>query len=98
MTRAAKVGKLTWMSLSERQRAMLDFERTCWTVPGPKTEAIRRVMALSPSHYYRLLGELIQTDQAIDYDPMLVRRLRRLRNHRRRARLVGAPARQRPSS
>lgn len=86
------------MSLANRQRAMLDFERTCWMVPGPKYAAIRRVFDLSSSHYYRLLAELIQTDAAADYDPMLVRRLRRKRNHRRRVRLEGPPARQRPSS
>ncbi|MGH9129506.1 MAG: DUF3263 domain-containing protein [Acidimicrobiales bacterium] len=85
------------MSLSARQRAMLDFERNWWTRPEPKHVAIRRVLALSSSHYYRLLADLIQTDDAIGYDPMLVRRLRRQRNHRRRVRLVGPPARQRPS-
>lgn len=90
--------KLTSMSLSRRQRDLLDFERTSWTLPGPKYEAIRRILELSPSHYYRLLGRLIQTDDALGYDPMLVRRLRRVRNYRRRVRLVGSPARQRPSS
>ncbi len=86
------------MSLSERQRVILDFERTSWTVVGPKHLAIRQVLGLSPSRYYRLLAELIQTDAAVGYDPLLVRRLRRLRNLRRRARLIGSPARQRPSS
>jgi hypothetical protein len=86
------------MSLSERQRAILDFERTSWTVAGPKHLAIRQAFDLSPSRYYRILAELILAPAALDYDPMLVRRLRRLRNLRRRARLVGSPARQRPSS
>lgn len=86
------------MSLSDRERAMLDFERTWWTLPGPKYVGIRRVFDLSSSHYYRLLAELIQTHAAADYDPMLVRRLRRKRNLRRRVRLEGPPARQRPYS
>lgn len=98
MTRAARVVKLPRMSLTDRQRAMLDFERTWWTSAGPKYAKIRRVFDLSSSHYYRLLAELIQTHAAADYDPMLVRRLRRKRNLRRRDRLVGPPARQRPSS
>lgn len=98
MTRAATMAMLTTMSLSDRQRAMLDFEQTWWMMRGPKHAAIRRVLGLSPTHYYRLLAKLIQTESAVDYDPMLVRRLRRLRNHRRRVRLEGHPARQRPSS
>lgn len=98
MTRVATMAMLTRMSLSDRQRAMLDFERIWWTLPGPKHVAIRRDLGLSSTHYYRLLAELIQTKAAVDYDPMLVRRLRRLRSHRRRVRLEGRPARQRPSS
>lgn len=77
---------------------MLDFERTWWMLPGPKYARIREVFDLSSSHYYRLLADLIQTRAAADYDPMLVRRLRRKRNHRRRLLIEGPPVRQRPSS
>ena len=77
------------MGLSARDRAILDFERTWWTQPGPKEGAIRKRFGLSPARYYRLLGELVDSSDADAYDPLVVRRLRRLRDQRRRARYAG---------
>ena len=82
------------MAFSERDRAILDFERSWWAEPGPKEVAIRRRLALSPARYYELLGELLESPEAAAYDPLVVRRLRRLRSRRRRARLEGRPASQ----
>lgn len=82
------------MAFSERDRAILDFERSWWAEPGPKEAAIRRRLSLSPARYYELLGELLETPEAAAYDPLVVRRLRRLRSRRRRARLEGRPATQ----
>ena len=45
------------MALSERDRAILDFERIWWTEPGPKELAIRTRFDLSPTRYYQVLGE-----------------------------------------
>jgi hypothetical protein len=78
--------------LTTRERAIIDFERTWWTLPGPKEQAIRRQLELSPARYYQLLAELLESDDALDYDPLVVRRLRRLRDRRRRARWEGRPA------
>jgi hypothetical protein len=80
------------MPLSSRERAILDFERSWWTLPGPKEQAIRQAFDLSPARYYRLLAELVETDDALFYDPLVVRRLRRERNRRRRQRWEGRPA------
>jgi Protein of unknown function (DUF3263) len=80
------------MALSERDRAILDFERIWWTEPGPKELAIRRRFDLSPTRYYQVLGELLQSTEAVSYDPLVVRRLRRLRDRRRRARYEGRSA------
>jgi hypothetical protein len=80
------------MALSERERAILDFERTWWTEPGPKDAAIRTRFGLSATRYYRLLNEILDSADAMDYDPLVVRRLRRLRDRRRRARFEGRPA------
>lgn len=77
------------MSLTERERAILDFERTWWSEPGPKDAAIRERFELSTTRYYELLNELLDRDEAHDYDPLVVRRLRRLRARRRRARYEG---------
>jgi hypothetical protein len=80
------------MPLSSRERAILDFERTWWSLPGPKEQAIRGELELSPTRYYQLLADLIESGEAMDYDPLVVRRLRRLRDRRRRARWEGRPA------
>ena len=72
--------------LDERSRRILDFERTWWTRAKPKERAIREQLGLSPARYHQLLNGLIDRPDALAYDPMLVRRLRRLREHRRRKR------------
>ncbi len=80
------------MGLSERDRAILDLERTWWTEPGTKQDAIRSQLSLSPTRYYQVLDGLLDTADAEAYDPLVVRRLRRLRGLRRRARFEGRSA------
>ncbi len=77
------------MPLTDRDRAILDFERTWWSEPGPKERAIRERLDLSATRYYKVLGELLEIPEALEYDPLVVRRLRRLRDRRRRARFEG---------
>ncbi|MET0729194.1 MAG: DUF3263 domain-containing protein [Acidimicrobiales bacterium] len=79
------------MALTDRDRAILDFERSWWTEAGPKDTAIRARFELSGTRYYQLIAELIDTPEALDYDPLLIRRLRRMRDRRRRARVEGRP-------
>lgn len=83
------------MALDDRDRAILDFERSWWTQPGSKSDAIRAQLGLSPARYYQLLTGLVASHDAHGYDPLLVRRLRRLQASRRRARIEGRPAAQR---
>lgn len=78
------------MPLSDRDRALLDFEAEWPRHAGAKEEAIRVDLGLSPARYYQLLGRLIDTTDAQQYDPMLAGRLRRLRDARLRARLARA--------
>ena len=80
------------MALTDRDRAILDFERSWWMESGSKTAAIRQRLLLSPTRYYRLLTSLSASSDAYTYDPLLVRRLRRLKALRRRARIEGRPA------
>lgn len=84
------------MGLTERDRALLDFERSSWLEAGAKTDAIRDQLGLSPTRYYQLLAALLSSPDAERYDPLLIRRLRRLQTSRRRARIEGRPAAQRP--
>ncbi len=77
------------MPLTDRDRAILDFERTWWSEPGSKRAAIQARIGLSPARYYALLADLIGSPEAAAYDPLVVRRLRKLRSSRRRARIEG---------
>jgi hypothetical protein len=74
--------------LDDRARSILDFERGWWRRPGPKDRSIRSELGLSSARYYQLLNDLIDSPEALRYDPMLVRRLRRLRTARRRQRFA----------
>ena len=77
------------VALTDRDRAILEFERSWWRDPGPKEVAIRARFELSPARYYQVLSELIDDPEALAYDPLVVRRLRRGREVRRRARFEG---------
>jgi hypothetical protein len=77
------------MPLTDRDRAILDLERTWWSQPGPKAAAIHARIGLSPARYYELLAALIGSADAAAYDPLVVRRLRKMRANRRRARIEG---------
>lgn len=72
--------------LSERDRAVLSFERQWWTFAGPKEQAIRELFDMSATRYYQVLNALIDQPEALATDPMLVKRLRRLREQRQRSR------------
>ena len=72
--------------LSERDRNVLDFERQWWKYAGAKEQAVREKFAMSATRYYQVLNALIDRPEALEHDPLLVRRLRRLRAARQRAR------------
>jgi hypothetical protein len=80
------------MELTNRERAMLDFERGWWQLPGRKNIEIRARFATSTSSYYRALNSLVERPEAIDYDPLTVRRLRKRREQARRERIEGRHA------
>jgi hypothetical protein len=73
-------------ALSDRDRAVLDFERQWWRYAGAKEQAVRELFDMSATRYYQVLNTLLDRPEALAYDPMLVKRLRRLRTTRQRAR------------
>ncbi|MFJ3958990.1 DUF3263 domain-containing protein [Arthrobacter sp. NPDC090010] len=73
-------------ALNERDQRILEFERSWWKYSGAKEQAIKELFELSATHYYQQLNQVIDTQAALAYDPMLVKRLRRLRTSRHRAR------------
>jgi hypothetical protein len=72
--------------LSERDRSILDFERQWWKYAGAKESAVREKFDMSSTRYYQVLNALIDRPEALEHDPLLVRRLRRLRATRQRQR------------
>lgn len=75
--------------LDERSRGILDFEREGWKLTIAKERAIRERFGFSPARYHQLLNRIVDTPAALAYDPMLVRRHRRVREARRRKRMAG---------
>ena len=73
-------------ALSDRERAILTFERQWWKYAGAKEQAVRDLFGMSATRYYQVLNALIDSPAALEADPMLVKRLRRVRAARQRAR------------
>ena len=72
--------------LSEQQAALLEFEKKWWSLAGSKESEIRDRFDMSPTRYYQMINALIDTAEALAHDPLLVKRLRRLRATRQKER------------
>ena len=82
--------------LDDRAMRVLAFEGRAWQHAGLKAEAIREEFGISAARYYRILGDLIDSPAALRHDPMLVKRLQRMREARaatraRRSLSIGRP-------
>ncbi len=77
-------------TLSERDTAILAFERQWWKYAGAKEDAVRELFSMSSTEYYQVLNSIIDRHEALEHDPMLVKRLRRMRASRQRGRAVRA--------
>ncbi|MCU0301162.1 MAG: DUF3263 domain-containing protein [Candidatus Nanopelagicales bacterium] len=85
-TSAAALSRPESTGLTERELQILEFERQWWRYAGAKEQAIRELFECSATRYYQLLNALIDNPAALRADPMLVKRLRRMRSARQRAR------------
>ncbi|GFG73459.1 hypothetical protein MBOT_08240 [Mycobacterium botniense] len=72
--------------LTRREHEILAFERQWWKYAGAKEEAIKELFSMSATRYYQVLNALVDRPEALAADPMLVKRLRRLRASRQKAR------------
>lgn len=73
-------------ALDEREREILEFERQWWKYAGSKEQVVHDRFGMTATRYYQVLNALIDRPEALAHDPMLVKRLRRLRSSRTRAR------------
>ena len=85
-------------ALSDREQQILAFESRWWKHAGAKEQAIRDTFALSSTRYYQLLNALLDNPAALEHDPVLVGRLRRLRSTRAPAPAVADRSSDRPGA
>lgn len=74
--------------LPDDDKDVLDFERQTWRYAGAKEAAVLERFGVGMVTYYMRVNRIISTDEALAYDPLLTRRLRRLRAARARQRSV----------
>jgi hypothetical protein len=74
------------VTLPARDREILAFERQWWRYAGAKEAAIRERFGMTATRYYQVLNALVDRPEALVADPLLVRRLRRMRAARQRQR------------
>jgi len=72
--------------LTRREHDILAFERQWWKYAGSKEDAIKELFSMSATRYYQVLNALVDRPEALAADPMLVKRLRRMRATRQKAR------------
>lgn len=83
---ASSVEQAFAVALSERDIEVLSFERQWWKYAGAKEEAVRELFGMSATEYYQVLNALLDSQAALEHDPMLIKRLRRMRAARQRGR------------
>ena len=76
-------------SLSERDKAIIGFESSWFTLDEPRHVAIRARFACSVEEYNLEVNRVIDHPAALEFDPLTVRRLRRHRERRRREMIEG---------
>jgi hypothetical protein len=72
--------------LTSDDRAILDFETNWYPSPGAKATAIWAEFGVLPARHAQRLLALLDRPAAAEYAPLLVSRLRRLRDARVAAR------------
>ena len=70
------------VALSDFEVRILEFERQWWRYAGAKDVGIKQEFNLSAREYYELLNNLIDRQDALAAAPLLIKRLRRLREAR----------------
>ena len=75
------------MTLTERDMAIIDFERSAWKSSETKHQSIRQTFSIYPERYYQLRDSLLDKPEALQFDPLVIKRLQRDRKVRRSKKL-----------
>lgn len=73
-------------TLSDLDAAILEFEAVAPRSVGAREVAIRQRFDMSPVRYHQRLNQIVDLPEALAFDPVLVKRLRRVRDSRAAAR------------
>lgn len=68
--------------LTDQDKAILDFEKRKYKYVGQKTKASQEELGLTGPQYFQKLNDLIDHPGALEYAPMVVSRLSRIRDKR----------------
>lgn len=71
------------MALSERDRAILDCAAVAYRYEGIREQVIRARFDIGATRFWQIVGALLDDEDALEYAPVLVNRLRRIRDQRR---------------
>ena len=72
--------------LTEREKAILVFERKWWQYAGAKEQAIRDEFDVTTTRYYQEVNRILDLPAAMEFDPLGVKRLQRIRAQRQLSR------------
>lgn len=75
--------------MTPQQIEILAFEKRWYTAQGSKEADIAERFSLSAVRYYQRLNQLLDDPAAMQADPVLVKRLRRIRDSRAQVRRAG---------
>jgi Protein of unknown function (DUF3263) len=73
-------------SLTDQEKALLDFAARWYRFPGAQEQAMRDELGLSATTCWRKVNDLIDRPEALAYAPTTAGRLRRMRDQRLAAR------------
>lgn len=68
--------------MTDEDREILALERRWYARPGAKETAILAELGMSPVRYYQRLLSIVEDPEALAAEPVLVHRLRRLKERR----------------
>ncbi|AMS03279.1 HTH DNA-binding protein [Gordonia phage Lucky10] len=70
--------------MTDDERRMLDLAGQRWNYAGNLEQRVRDEFGISLTRFWQRVNQLIETEEALAYSPVVVNRLRRLRTGRRR--------------
>lgn len=84
----ARSGSTLLAVLTDREKSVLEFEGSWWLYPGPKDRAIRDYLTMSATRYYQILRRLLDDPEALEFAPLTVKRLRKVRDEDKVGRVI----------